>query len=446
VVSRGEIREVFRDIGRADTAFVRSGVAEPTWRLPGKYSDREQYAKLVSGAGWSDLEAYAGRLTGQADLRLASLRKMQTRITAAMLSLDESRTAAGQLPESVADTEHWSKIRDELVKQYGGTVAKRHNVEVTLDRLESLSPRRMVSDRRRMLTMRAGDLDATARRLLAAEAGAEFARLVAKLNRVHRSRRPKSFDRRALKRTLSNEILGLQADVAQGDWDAVATRTDGMADVARGTASKAADWLNSSSRRGFGLAESDLIRRSFEVLGVALWASWIAGWQGTTTASRWTNAAGTLAKTGSRTWPDGRDVRGIVTDLAIVHRARKVVSTMTVQTAGPTKKVAVPYIKLDSTGIVPGAEVIARCSPARRFEWHPNGPVHELLRFRLTENAKTKWADWLIAQSHDVFNAWPNGIAASWSLTTGPDGAGNPLRYGVWTDHGAFERRIYGFV
>jgi hypothetical protein len=47
---------------------------------------------------------------------------------------------------------------------------------------------------------------------------------------VHPSRSPCGFDARALEQRLSQEIAALQADVAGGDWDAVARRAGGLAD------------------------------------------------------------------------------------------------------------------------------------------------------------------------------------------------------------------------
>jgi hypothetical protein len=130
----------------------------------------------------------------------------------------------------------------------------------------------------------------------------------------------------------------------------------------------------------------------------------------------------------------------------VKHVAGKPVSIARVNTTRGTRVIGIPHIKLDSSGIVPGATVAARCRRGASVEWYPDARVYELRRFATEQASATSWADWLVLKTDDLFMSRPHGFAAAWTLERGRDGAGNPLRYGVWTDASTYDRRPYGGV
>lgn len=136
---------------------------------------------------------------------------------------------------------------------------------------------------------------------------------------------------------------------------------------------------------------------------------------------------------------DGSAIRilGFVIDVAVTHRRRKAISTATVaDSRGRELAVVLPYIKIDSGGIVAGSPVLLG------GRWHDlsaetGGPALHLeivsRRDRAAESLHD-WATWLL---RGIYQPVPHGLDASWGWTRGIDGPANPIRYGIWYDRKA---------
>ena len=123
-------------------------------------------------------------------------------------------------------------------------------------------------------------------------------------------------------------------------------------------------------------------------------------------------------------------IEGRVDSLLVQHRAGKPVSTIHIVRDKTSVPVVLGYIKPDSSGLVPGSW----CRLAgvwRHDSKHCDTPALELHRLPLAELAQTSWVEYV---THDIAHrlaVTPHSLAAEWSWETGPNGAGNPLRYGV---------------
>jgi len=446
MTERANAKRMFKALTQADDVFVQSGLAERDYRLPGKSTDRVRYAGLVTSQQWDKLGQHADRRIAQAHARLTALQTMQARILESASGLEASADIAEKVPR-LTELAAWPPMRAKLLEEYGTSQVAHKRVEDRLSAIERLSATRELVNRERLLSTRAADLDRTARQLLTTELAARFAHLVVSVNNV--AAISPAMDRMSATHstaTLEKAVGNLQNTVATGDWAAVASASAALGD----TASSQAQALVTKAARGRSdidrLTTAAAIRYAFEVVAEACWTAWTAGWCGRYGSASWPKAARTRKPTATRTKPAGTAIEGKVTSVTIEHRDRKAISTVVVVTDAGEETVVLPGIKFDSSGAVAGSYVRLICSSPQQLNWGNKVTGRQLLRYELASNAKTNWGDWLAYQSRDLFNAWPNGVVAEWTLQPGSDGAGNPLRYGVWTTERTLKEVPYGGV
>jgi hypothetical protein len=127
-------------------------------------------------------------------------------------------------------------------------------------------------------------------------------------------------------------------------------------------------------------------------------------------------------------------VEGQLGAVAIVHRGRKAISSASVaDRKAKSIAVAIPYIKLDSGGMTPGAYVRI-AGVWQQSSKEVAGAALLIDRINLGELGKSSWSDWTKGRLAAVFQPTPHNLAATWSWETGANGAGNQLRYGTWFD------------
>lgn len=123
---------------------------------------------------------------------------------------------------------------------------------------------------------------------------------------------------------------------------------------------------------------------------------------------------------------------GRVGPVVILHRRGKVVSSTSLTDAtGAVVQVGLPYIKLDSGGLVPGAYAHLTGTYMTR---HKDFPTAVLVpdRRNLSDDSRVSWLDWLTLELLPIVTPIPHNLTAHWSWSPGSDGAGNPLTYGTW--------------
>lgn len=450
-VQMADLRALQKSVKKAGTVFVSSALRQQQWEVHDQISDRERYAKSIGSGDWKAVNQYAKRVTTQTQRRLKALARAQQEVVTSMQQLGESITRMQSLPKSLRATPHWQQVRQGLLDMYGTTPAAAQRVEQRLAQLEQINPRQLAQKQQRQLATRAEDLDAAAKRLLSSLAAANFAQMMVALNA--KKPPPATPDVKAAQeqKRIAQSYAGLQKEIARAAWPQVVARAELLVQRSLDTAKRAVLGMArtpasaGAAASQAALRSATLVRLSMQAYTLGLWVHWLAGWQGCTkVATAWQSAAQKLKPSSQCTWPQGHDVEGTVLNVKIEHRNGHAVSLAHVKSPQGVVLIGLPFIKLDSTGIVPGAVVSVRCSPARTVAWYPDQKVHQVLRFATEKSAKTHWADWLALHAQDLFASHPNGLAAQWSLRPGSNGAANVLRYGVWTDRRIFDRRIYG--
>ena len=198
------------------------------------------------------------------------------------------------------------------------------------------------------------------------------------------------------------------------------------------------------------LRYAGLIRQELRDLALGRYLAWVAYWHGDVEAiGCWTEAAQTLPLTLSYKAPPAVAIATLAADPAamsgqlvtvegalgpvtIVHRGRKAISSAPVaDKKGRTITITIPYIKLDSGGMTPGAYV--RITGLwQQSSKEVAGPALLIDRLNMGELGRRSWNDWTIGRLASVFQASPHNLAAEWSWEIGANGAGNQLRYGTW--------------
>jgi len=198
---------------------------------------------------------------------------------------------------------------------------------------------------------------------------------------------------------------------------------------------------------------ADLMRRQLRAQALGEKLGWVVGWgEAGSEWEQWVKAAqesstsqssyrwpGTLQIRSLATSPERFDnravvVEGVVKGIAIRHKGpeREVISTATVSFGDATITASLPFIKIDSGGLVPGAWCRLAGIWRASSEDALGEPALEVDRLSYKELVKSSWFDWVSDRIAPIFTPIPHALAASWSWEPGTDGAGNPLRYGVW--------------
>jgi len=142
----------------------------------------------------------------------------------------------------------------------------------------------------------------------------------------------------------------------------------------------------------------------------------------------------------------GKIIEGIIKDITITHFAGKPVSTVKVEgKKGAISSAYLSHIKIDSSGIVPGAFVRLRVKSEANIKWLGGKRADIIQRINHEKSATDNWAMSLVSLLIPVFEATPHSLAAEWSWEPQSNGAGNPLKYGVWNHpvNPIHERGVY---
>jgi len=149
--------------------------------------------------------------------------------------------------------------------------------------------------------------------------------------------------------------------------------------------------------------------------------------------------AWSLARLAKGDFPQTREavaVAGMVSSLAITHMGRKAISHAELTDAGQRSVgITLPYIKLDSGGVVPGASVRVVGDWRPTVEWLDGASGLVINQRNVGDLSRTYWQDWVTEALRYTFEPSPHGLEMSWSWEPGPDGAGNQLRFGTWAAH-----------
>ena len=425
------------------------------------------YTEAIVEAGWSELAKLARDRAQVARERTRELDAGAGRIAEILRRLDRVPDIRSQLPPPANQRSDWRQLRPRIVaglRQRGLSEAEAGRAATQLGSFA-------VADHAQETRRRLGDAaEEVSERQQEAASSLCAALLAGAVSRFNRSARRNDPERTAgasaewcgaVERAVRAGERGLHRAFGSGDLFGAYLQARDLAMVAESHIEEGARHAAACARRRRATpdrSEHSLARRLGDCLrqllrGVALGT--VAGHaargnESCPPARDWRVAAGRLEfedSTRIPTWsmarltqgdfpPTGElvAVEGTVSSLTITHRARKAVSVAELAGGGGERsvRIALPYIKLDSGGAVPGASVRVVGDWRPTLDWLEGGSALEVDQRDVGNLSRKYWQDWVTHALRYTFEPSPHGLEMSWSWEPGRDGAGNQLRFGTW--------------
>jgi hypothetical protein len=441
------------------TASVRS--VPPVLR-----ESRVAYTEAIVDEGWSELARLARDRAEVARERSSELDARADRMAEILTRLDRVREIRRQLPPPANRRSDWRKLRPDIVKGLRERGLSTSEARRAASRIGSFALADHAEETRSRLCDAAEEISELHQDAASSMCAAVLAGAVSRFNRSARQNDPErtagaSEDWCAnVERAVRASERGLHRAFGSGDMFAAYLQARDLAMLAESQIEEGARHAAASARRRRATpdrAEHNLARRLGDCLrqllrGVALGT--VAGHaaRGNETCSPtrdWLLAARRLefqdstaipawsvARLAEGDFPRAREmvaVEGTVSSLAITHRARKAVSVAELTGGGGrSTRIALPYIKLDSGGVVPGASVRVVGNWRRTLEWLEGGSALVVDQRNVRDLSRRYWQDWVTDALRYTFQPSAHGLQMSWSWQPGPDGAGNQLRFDTW--------------
>ncbi len=432
---------VIRDYRRAARAAAAADRRpRRQWRRVRAEGEADRYGRLIEQEDWAALREAGVAERGARRNDMAEMVRRQDRLARLALAIDEAAGAARAFRSDARNApEPPVPLSDELRAALRGAGGDPDAIEARLTE-DRESPRGIDRDMRRTLAGMIDDVDAAHATALAAYAGARLAEMVAasalataptpadeieelvadgwrETRSALRDERPRSVVWAAaasLARTAERHLIAAAENASDGSIDS--------ADRARATlrAAVAGRHLAMLARWPESVSDLDDWRE-------AAGGSWRS-------AYRWPakRAIGPLLRNPAARHGEDLVIEGVVGAVDVDHVRGKPVSWVTLSDGDHEAVAVIEYIKVDSTGLVPGTP--ARLAGTWRKERGVggDGPGLAIDRIAYADLAQESFADFVNWQIRTSYEPVSHGIAAGFGWKAGADGAGNQLRYRTW--------------
>ena len=435
-----------------------------TWRNAAKVRDSYKYTTSIQSEAWDKLAAHSkAELTKYLEI-MQTLSGIQKELNLLYRELHLSPSESGRLPGPVTEQPEWETWRERLAVKLKDKGLDQKQVDLFLSRLAKTSGKSIVASLQKRLTDQAQTMNSLYFSELRGFSAAHFGIAAAHFNTFT----PRKKD------TLNTKWLeAIEQDLTKKEeylWQALRSQDtreiissansltvfsqSNLAEIAEQAALLAAkrkDHPEKTSDDFTAIQTGNLLRLLLQSITLGSYAAWLGNWEpDMKIADDWIKAAKKLpfdvqAKDRfitvndflkSRRADDAAvSIAARIKSVAISHMGQNAVSLAELaddSKDGQTLNLTIPYIKLDSTGMVPGASVRLTGKFSSKVKWLNGKSALVLDRLKYTELKKTSWRYWVTAELRSVFDLIPNGLAAEWSWEIGCNGAANPLRYGVW--------------
>jgi hypothetical protein len=426
---------------------------------------RVVYTEAIVDEGWSELAKLSKDRADAARERIGELDGGAGRMAETVSRLGRVSDIRRQLPPLANQRSDWRKLRPGIVKGLREKGLSKAEAERVASRIGSFALAEHAEETRRRLSGAAEELSELHQDAASSLCAALLAGAVSRFNRSANRNDPERTAGASqewcaeVERGLRVGERELHRALGSGDLFGAYLHARDLATVAESLIEEGARHAAASARRRRATqdrSEHILARRIGDCVrellrGVALGTvaahaargnekcsparDWLAAgrlkFEDTTAIAAWS-----VARLAESDFPGTREVvavEGTVSSLAITHRARKAVSVAELTGGGGrSARIALPYIKLDSGGVVLGASVRVVGNWRRSLEWLGGGSALVVDQRNLGDLARTYWRDWVTNALRYTFEPSPHGLEISWSWERGADGAGNQLRFGTW--------------
>jgi hypothetical protein len=428
--------------------------------------DRAEYIQVMNKPDWKKLNSLAQSLTKGRQKMLADIEKSRKQILSLMPLLDDLDKVAPGLPPPLPKIAGWKEQRKKLAAALLKKQLAPDKIEAILKAEEKRDFRKAPQQLRATLDPAIERLENTRQRHVASIMGAAHADAVARFNTSYKKAKPYNA---AETKVWCRKNYGMLLDGETTVWQLL---RDGKPATAAAEAAKLRKKAETSLKAGAEQAASVAARRRQPCSGASeniatLWVAEVIrgllraialGYVAESALSwgtkmnptqEWIKAAVKLPFAGyaaptaipvrqfkKRTTGKEYTIAGVVTGVSITHRAGKAVSAVKIASDKDTQiTAALSHIKLDSGGMVPGANVRLTGTWTESIKWLPGSQALVVKRLNYGVLSQKGWRDWVTAEIRNVYAPIPHGLAALWSWEPGTTGAGNPLYYGVWYEN-----------
>ena len=449
------VRAALRPLLTSDTARLRrwAGV------IPGR--DWPDYSQLCDDEDWTGLEERASEallLYRRALQEMGRWQRTLRNTRRAVRSLEG--LDRGWIP--ISTRPDVAQLRGLLIEELQSRGLQPLEVGVIMAVFDSEDRPRLARNARDAVGDAADSLTSFARSHLAAEAGAVLATSVAVFNRAAAGSTPRS--RSVDIRTVAREARAHERDVwrciraqAAGEAHGAARRLQSFAErrvqsvaAANGRLAFARENSHDPALQQECLRLTNLTRELLRLRTVGRYVEWTTGWDSGDErandllgesanlpfASTYIQARRvslrTLAARSEQFDQQRITVRGTISAFTVEVRPGKVVSEATLSDSqGASITLVLPYIRLDSGGIIVGAFVEAT------GRWYADsdevaGSALQIGRRRYVELGQTGWQDWATLQIRDFYQPITQALEAPFTWQRGPIGACSQIRYRTW--------------
>jgi hypothetical protein len=456
-------RVLGRAVGQATERARKLATEQVEWPATSGIEDRDAFAPNIAAGRWRRLKQMADKRLEAAEGALSLAESGRTTLLEIdrLLAQDAELPSGGMGPSAAVDDSEFREKFEGRLRAKGLSAAQ---IREAVERARSVSANsvhRGVSHLTDELWQRNDDY---AKAAITSLVASYFASAVAGLNTADTSRPRTSAAVDAWLRATQRGLAELEREILdslrQGDAVAAlvaAEKTRQRAENTLGQGAAVAAGLAKRRRQGTeaaargaaqavqvgdamreilrALALSGLLR--YHASGGTLSDSFLKSVEGRTLgrSSRSLSGAsvGAVLRRNPRSGSE-QTVIGTVKEITIVHKDRKAYSSATLVDADANEvAVAIPKMKLDSGGLAVGGAARARGKWANDLRWVEGGKGVLLGFEQDTRLANTSWRSWVNVQLRPVFNVIAHGLALEPSWEPGSSGAGNPLRYHVWS-------------
>jgi hypothetical protein len=466
-----DTKTYLRAVDKLARAVTTGAVKRADWTRELRQRERADYARLIHAQDWSGLASHAQQLYADTGADLDGAVAGHGKLSGLLESLEAAALTRADLPRPM-DLPGWATSRAAIIARLRDRGLTAGAAAALADEAGARRPADAPADLLGSAGRELDTLGQAAIALGASRSGARLARAVAAFNSAGTGPRRGRADAERwcdkIERDLGNRHSRLRTAWAAADRAAAAGAATALLDyaeteLARGSLLAAA----SATRRAAGddAAEDSTAIRLGDAQRALLTAAAVVDVAGFVAADaagldrrglpqreairRWVTAARRVDQdvavppdrsvsdvTGGAV-PAGQSVTvaGTVGPVSVTHRLGKAVSTAQLTEAGgATLTIALSHIKLDSGGLVEGAAAAVTGTWRTGVAWLEGGDAFLVERHKTERLARRTWTGWLAAEVRDVWTATPHALAVRSSWQPGVDGAGNPLRFGVWHD------------
>lgn len=429
------------------------------WRQPFGAGLPVVLVELINASAWKDLVRLAVDIRKETTHDLEQMGRQQDDWRRMSEDVEVLRADFAATWRSPNTSEQWAAKQDSLIEELVAKGMEREEATEAIAAFGRATARDVMRNIEEPIAAWAPELEDCSIGRLAALAAADLSDAVGKFNQYAAHPHEEQVSTSAIVTRLRAQLRELHQELKsenRDDLEKLSKRIEGEIDDTLEPLLRAAAHLsdpiattNDREHGRAGVAIADAIRLSLLLRSAARVVTWKSGWGESSALLRTWRAAARdksfatvfrpppLKQLGAfATSPPSSgqrvSIEGWIGPIAINHRGRKAISTAAItDRAGHTLQIGLPYIKLDSGGIV--ANTYVRFVGTYQLQHDDfDGPVFIPARRSLTQDSRHSWMDWLTLALMPVTTSVPHNVCGQWSWAPGRDGAGNPLRYGTW--------------